>query len=110
MALIAFLSSQPHDGINLDNIPLRDKGVHFVEFAMLAIFNAYALAHSLRTPSVLRVALIAIAMTTIWGYIDEVHQAFVPGRTSDAVDLLADFLGSIAGTSAYLIARSFRRG
>jgi VanZ family protein len=49
-----------------------------------------------------KIALWAIALTTLWGYLDEVHQAFVPGRTADAWDLVADFLGSIAGTAIYL--------
>lgn len=107
MALIAFLSSQPRLVLDFDfrDFPLRDKGVHFVEFAALAVMNAFAFARTLRSPTGLRVALCTIVLTATYGYLDEVHQAFVPGRTSDAYDLLADLLGSIAGAAAYFIAR-----
>jgi VanZ family protein len=45
----------------------------------------------------------------LWGYLDEVHQAFVPGRTADAWDLFADFLGSIAGAAIYSLANARKR-
>ena len=108
MALIALFSSQSMHSIELDQIPLRDKGVHFVEFALLAILVARALAAPYLSGALLqrrarwKIALWAIALTTLWGFLDEVHQAFVPGRTADAWDVLADFLGSIGGTAIYL--------
>ena len=110
MALIALLSSQSGHTIELDHVPLRDKGVHFVEFAVLAILIARALAvphlaaGEISTARRLKIALWTIALTTLWGYLDEVHQAFVPGRTADAWDLLADFFGAIAGTVIYSLA------
>jgi hypothetical protein len=117
MALIAFLSSRPFDGLgfgfdlgfNLADFPWQDKGLHFVEFGVLAIFNAFAFSRTLRSPGALRVAVYAIALTTTWGYLDEVHQAFVPGRTADAYDLLADFIGAIGGTTVFSIVRLARR-
>ncbi len=108
MATIVLLSSQSAPPISIDSVPLRDKGLHFVEFAILAILIASALTtRHLGKGGVLaraatgKLALGAIALTTIWGYLDELHQAFVPGRNSDALDLLADFLGAIAGTAIY---------
>jgi len=101
MALIAIASSQSGHSIELDYIPLRDKGVHFVEFAVLAILIARALFRSgIARPW--KIAVWTIGLSTLWGYLDEVHQAFVPGRTADAWDVLADFLGSIAGAAIYL--------
>lgn len=109
MGLIALASSQSGHSISLDYVPLRDKGVHFVEFAVLAILIARALAHPhlaagepLEGKPRRKVALAAVALATLWGYLDEVHQAFVPGRTADAWDLLADALGSIAGAAIFL--------
>jgi hypothetical protein len=113
MAMIAWFSAQPGHGIDLSRVPLRDKGVHFVEFAVLAILFSRALwqvaAERRRRGddtrsygnALLRSALIAIALTATWGYLDELHQAFVPGRTADRWDLLADLLGAIAGASVY---------
>ena len=115
MALIALLSSQSGHAIELDHVPLRDKGVHFVEYAVLAMLIARALAvphlasGELSAGRRAKIAAWAIALTTLWGYLDEVHQAFVPGRTADAWDLVADFLGAIAGTAIYSLAIARKR-
>jgi VanZ family protein len=109
MTLIAILSSQGQPPIRFDNVPLRDKGVHFIEFTVLALLIGYALGKPLADRGQIgerrarwKIALWTIALATIWGYLDEVHQAFVPGRTADAWDLLADLIGSINGTAIYL--------
>jgi VanZ family protein len=109
MALIVLLSAQGRPPISFDHVPLRDKGVHLMEFAVLALLIAYALGSPVIAAGRIaerrarwKIALWTIALATIWGYLDEVHQAFVPGRTADAWDLVADFLGSIAGTAIYL--------
>ncbi len=68
-----------------------DKAIHALVFGLLALW--------LWLPSRARPAargLIAIGLATAWGVLDEVHQAFVPGRSSDAWDLLADFVGAVA--------------
>jgi VanZ family protein len=44
----------------------------------------------------------------LWGWIDELHQYWVPGRTTDPVDLLADILGAAAG--AWLCLRILKPG
>lgn len=108
MATIVVASSQPAIAIDMGYVPLRDKGVHFIEYGVLAVLIAYALTtqrtasgEPLTRGAIAKLALWAVALTTIFGYLDELHQAFVPGRNSDVVDLLADFLGSIAGTGIY---------
>ncbi len=40
---------------------------------------------------------LAIVLGTLYGMSDEFHQHFVPGRTMDANDLLADMLGVALG-------------
>jgi VanZ family protein len=108
MATIVLASSQPAIAFDMDYVPLRDKGVHFIEYGLLAILIAYALTtrraiagEPLTRAAIAKLALWAIGLTTTFGYLDELHQAFVPGRNSDALDVLADFLGSIAGTAIY---------
>jgi len=108
MALIVLASAQSGPPIDMEDLPLRDKGAHFVEYAVLAILIANALTvrraskgEPLTRAAGFKLALWTIGIATIWGYLDEVHQAFVPGRYSDAYDLVADFLGSIAGAAIY---------
>jgi len=44
-----------------------------------------------------RPALLALLACAAAGALDELHQLFIPGRSCDAVDLLADALGAGAG-------------
>jgi VanZ family protein len=46
--------------------------------------------------------LTGIVLATLYGLSDEWHQSFVPARTADAADLLADFIGSIIGSWFYI--------
>lgn len=46
--------------------------------------------------------LLGVAATTAYGLSDEWHQSFVPGRSSEAADVVADFAGSLFGCGLYL--------
>ena len=41
--------------------------------------------------------LVAIVISSLYGVSDEYHQLFVPGRTFDVFDMLADAIGSVVG-------------
>ena len=79
--------------------PFRDKGVHAVLYSGLAFLVAHACLRSFEGRSRIRIALVACFVTIMWGFLDEVHQAFVPGRSADLVDLLADGIGALFGAS-----------
>jgi hypothetical protein len=49
--------------------------------------------------------VVAIAITVVYAAIDEWSQGFVPSRTSDIRDFLADMLGMTTGLVAYLALR-----
>lgn len=102
MGLIWVLSSIPTQ-VSLDSVPFRDKGVHFVEYFVLAALLGRALHLSRGDWSVMRVALVAFGVSAGWGYLDELHQAFVPGRDSNVMDVLADAVGSAVGAAAYSV-------
>ena len=44
-----------------------------------------------------RNAVFAIVASTLYGLSDELHQSFVPNRTSDIADLMADGIGACVG-------------
>ena len=55
-------------------------------------------------------SLAAVGLTTAFGASDELHQLFVPGRSADVHDLVADATGAAAGvTAAWLAATLIRR-
>lgn len=97
MALIWALSSQSGQIDLPDLVPWSDKAAHFVEYAILGGLYAHAVLRTWPQLSLLRALAIAAALTSAWGYLDEIHQAFVPGRNSDVRDWIADTLGAIVG-------------
>ncbi len=49
------------------------------------------------------VSLLSISASTAYGISDEIHQYFVPYRTADVMDVLADMVGSVHGLLAYFL-------
>jgi VanZ family protein len=105
MLLIWGLSSIPTQ-FDFSRVPFRDKGVHFVEYGALAMLLAHAAGGTWRHMRLVGLFALAAAVTTLWGIIDEIHQAFVPGRVSDVHDVMADALGALVGAGVYLTLRA----
>jgi len=99
MGLIWTLSSLDLDA-PLDRFPLRDKGAHFLEYGILGFLLAHATARTWPGRAGLRTAALALCITVLWGWLDEIHQAFVPGRASEVLDLVADTAGALVGVAA----------
>lgn len=103
MAAIFTLSSFALAVPLVSRFPFRDKGVHFCIYTALAFLIIRAARISWPSRSALRVAVFGAFMTILWGLSDELHQAFVPGRSADVMDWLADALGALTAASASLI-------
>jgi VanZ family protein len=109
MLLIWALSSMSRIMIDFEHVPFQDKGIHFVEYGTLAVLLTHAIQGTWRAWRVLSVFGVAVLGTTLWGLIDEIHQAFVPGRVADARDLLADALGALLGACLYVLIKQQMR-
>src|SRR5688500_43079 len=72
--------------------------VHVAAYAGLAVVTVRAIANGLRDVSWRAVAG-AIVISTLYGVSDEYHQLFVPGRSFDYFDIVADAIGSVAGAA-----------
>lgn len=106
--LIWWLSSQQIDFALLDRVPLKDKGVHFLEYGALSFFSMHAIAITWSAGWFSTVAT-ATVITTGLGVLDELHQSFVPGRSSDVLDLVADVIGALTWALVYAgVAAAFR--
>lgn len=103
MLLIWVLSSFALPSFPTSSFPFRDKGVHVVEYGALGFLLTHACLRTFPTHPALRVALVAFMLTWSWGFFDEIHQAFVPGRSSDVLDLGADAIGALLGTASRTI-------
>lgn len=102
-ALIFFLSSQPNPLPFLpQGLLSQDKLLHASEYAVLAAL----LLAALRGVGVRPVAavVLAVLVASAYGASDEFHQSFVPNRTADVLDWVADTLGALAGAIAAALA------
>jgi VanZ family protein len=73
--------------------------VHTGVYAGLGFLTARAWGKGLRSMS-LGAVLGAAVISILYGVSDEFHQRFVPGRTFDVFDMLADAIGSVLGATA----------
>lgn len=108
MGLIWALSSIHIRGLPISHFPLKDKGIHFVEFAVLGFLVAYAARRTWASRASIRAFGAAVIIAFAWGVLDELHQGFVPGRDGDVYDIIADGLGSIAGAFAFFTLAGLR--
>ena len=92
-ALIFALSAQPKLVIDLELG--TDKLAHFLAYAVLGALLAHAHVRTGWPP------LAACALGIAYGATDEWHQSFVPGRSTDVMDWVADTLGVIVAVTLY---------
>jgi VanZ family protein len=97
--LLVFLFSSRDLGIHLNGGWL-DKIPHGLEFALLAFLLAIGFFNSLGSSAQIKAAVTFIAGLLL-AFLDELHQSFVPGRTADARDILADAVGVALGILVY---------
>ena len=72
-----------------------DDGVaHALQYAVLAALLLRGLAGARWRGVRVRAAALAVLLATLYGVTDEAHQWFVPGRTAEVTDLVADALGA----------------
>ncbi len=106
--LIFFLSAQSSFPVP-KGIWTFDKVLHFTEYGVFAFLICRAIRpadlHSSKETSAL---VIAVILASLYGVSDEIHQYFVPGRSSEVLDAVADAAGSVMGAGAFVFHR--RRG
>ena len=103
MALIFVISSFEVEVPGILHVPLRDKGIHFVEYAALGWLCAAASSRTWPSASAWRTAAFAVFISVLWGLSDEIHQALVPGRSAEFGDVVADLFGSAVGVAGHYI-------
>lgn len=79
---------------------VSDKVEHFFFYGGLALVTLRALAGSRLAGLTRAAALTACLVTSLYGVSDELHQWFVPNRSADPADWVADTLGGITAVSA----------
>ena len=86
---------------------INDKLIHASIFLVFGLFVYRALELRMRRRSFdWRRALLSVLAVTAYGVLDELHQAFVPGRIMDVRDAAADAAGGVlAALVLYVVYR-----
>ena len=95
MGIIYFLSSVPGDRLALPDIVNIDKVAHMTIYGVLAFTAFYAFGSRLRQLHPRLIPLLVILICTLYGVSDEFHQSFVPNRSPDVFDVMADSTGAV---------------
>jgi len=98
--LIYIQSSRPFFSVfpKIDHI---DKVFHFLAYSVLGALFYRALGQVYTDNRIGGRVLLAFTFSSLYGMSDEIHQHFVPGRTADIIDVIADMLGSLSGAYIY---------
>jgi VanZ family protein len=96
VAIFVF-SSIPGTSIPNFSIFSQDKALHAAVFFVFAflLYRSFSIPN-LSPSRPRRAGLWTLAVASLYGVFDEVHQLFVTGRSSDYRDVLADVVGALA--------------
>jgi VanZ family protein len=89
--------------------PGADKVAHLMIYGLLGAAVARAIWGRSGNPTLFRVAIWATVVSALYGLSDEAHQLFVPGRSFEIWDLVADAFGALVGAALFLKARRRRQ-
>lgn len=93
--LVLALDSIP--GRNLPAVTGVDKAAHLALYGVLGMLSTHAVMRTPRWPGA-RALVAVIVGVSLFGAVDEMHQALIPGRTPDLRDWLADTAGAAAAS------------
>jgi VanZ family protein len=94
-AVIFYLSHLP--GVDVPSFIFgKDKFFHAIAFGILGFFALGSMKTAAQGYRAFQTWL-AVILVIGYGVLDEFHQRFVPGRTADIDDVLADAAGGIIG-------------
>ncbi|MEZ6134413.1 MAG: VanZ family protein [Pirellulaceae bacterium] len=89
---------------SLPKLGWSDKVYHGMAFAGLAFLLAWSLPK--RHSNGWRHAIVVACIACVYASFDEFTQRFIPGRTSDIMDVAADVFGILGGLLAYTLLRN----
>ena len=94
---IVWLSSRSSYPFGISLPSPFDKVAHMTAFGVLAAFTHIAWRRTHPAFPVVRRLLVILIGVAIFGASDELHQYFVPGRSCDVYDWMADVAGGALG-------------
>ena len=106
MLTVTIVSGQTNVATPNFNIVAPDKLAHFLVFGLIA-------TAIIRLPvfeeKQTKGFIAAVVVTSLFGFADEMHQSFTPGRAVEFDDWIADTAGAIVAATVWLNWKSYRR-
>lgn len=91
LAIIYFSNQETVEFLN-DPFYMEDKILHFTAYFIYGLTIQFALINSTNYNSK-KYYITIVLIGALFGLTDEIHQYFIPGRSSDILDWIADLLG-----------------
>jgi len=88
-------------------ITFTDKILHFFVFGILGLLITRGMRFSKKQLFKSKPVVTAVALGCLFALSDEVHQAFVPSRSAEVLDWVADFVGIVI--FSYMYSRWFHK-
>ena len=101
MITLFMLSTLPGNDPFLNLVHFSDKIKHFIAYFILGITFCIWIPNKNWFAKPLTYSILVVSLCTLFGASDEYHQTFVPGRSGNLYDLVADFAGGIVAVLAY---------
>lgn len=67
-----------------------DKVIHFIEYSLFTWLTFRSTSHLHHRLGVEEASFLALGFVTLFAFVDEFYQSFIPGRHSDTADFLTD--------------------
>ena len=107
--IIILLSSIPPRLFPTTTIYPLDKVFHVIIFFVFCLLLYRAVLNQGRFPALSRYGLLAsFLIVVVYGILDEIFQSFIPGRTPDVADAIADAFGGLLATVYLFLQIKFR--
>jgi VanZ family protein len=93
---IALLTGTSFPTTALPKVGIGDKFMHFGAYFGLGVLLNLSLIFQNKFPKMkVQNNLYTIGIGSLYGIFDEVHQSFIPGRSMEFMDFVADFFGLV---------------
>ncbi|MBZ0183373.1 MAG: VanZ family protein [Melioribacteraceae bacterium] len=100
--LLLVLTSLPSNA--LPKQAFSDKVNHFLAYFGLAVLLSGTLFYQKKNRFLSAKYLIStIVLSSFYGFLDELHQLFIPGRYAEFYDWVANFIGALTGTFIFFL-------
>lgn len=93
---IVLLAATSFPTIKVPTTSISDKGYHFIAYFGLGVLLNLTLIFQNKYPLLKKKnSFYTLLIGSIYGIFDEIHQYFIPGRSMEFLDFVADFIGLV---------------